>query len=446
MRSGCRASASCASATASTPRASRRRATVCAPRSPAVPCNHPDLWVVGTVGRLQRVKDQVTLARAFVRALAITPGAAARMRLAIVGDGPLRAEIEGILAQARVAHLAWLPGERTDVPAILRGLDCFVLPSRAEGISNTILEAMASGLPVIATRRRRQPRTGRRRGDRRAGAAGGSRGARARDRGVLPRPAARRRARARRTCARGAALQPRRHGPSLRRRFTGNCLRAPASLRSGRPTSCGRARAMCGIVGILDTRGRSAISRDLVARMNESQHHRGPDEGAMHVEPGLGLGHRRLSIIDLATGQQPLFNEDGSVVVVFNGEIYNYHELIAAAHRARPRLPHAERHRSHRSRLGGVGRATASSASAACSPSRSGTANRETLFLARDRLGVKPLFYCAAARTASSLFGSELKSLLVHPGLERSDRPVRGRGVLRARLHPRAADDLSRRR
>jgi sugar transferase (PEP-CTERM/EpsH1 system associated) len=115
------------------------------------PCNHPDLWVVGTVGRLQRVKDQVTLARAFVRALAITPGAAARMRLAIVGDGPLRAEVDGILAQARVAHLAWLPGERTDVPAILRGLDCFVLPSRAEGISNTILEAMASGLPVIAT-------------------------------------------------------------------------------------------------------------------------------------------------------------------------------------------------------------------------------------------------------------------------------------------------------
>jgi len=115
------------------------------------PSNHPDHWVVGTVGRLQRVKDQLTLARAFVRALAIAPGAAARMRLAIVGDGPLRAEVEGILAQARVGHLAWLPGERSDVPAILRGLDCFVLPSRAEGISNTILEAMACGLPVIAT-------------------------------------------------------------------------------------------------------------------------------------------------------------------------------------------------------------------------------------------------------------------------------------------------------
>jgi asparagine synthase (glutamine-hydrolysing) len=56
--------------------------------------------------------------------------------------------------------------------------------------------------------------------------------------------------------------------------------------------------------------------------------HRGPDEGSLHLEPGVGLGHRRLSIIDVATGQQPLFNEDGSVVVVFNGEIYNYQELI----------------------------------------------------------------------------------------------------------------------
>ena len=85
---------------------------------------------------------------------------------------------------------------------------------------------------------------------------------------------------------------------------------------------------MCGIVGLMDLKGRREVSRALLARMNETQHHRGPDAGGLHVEPGVGLGHRRLSIIDVATGQQPLFNEDGSVVVVFNGEIYNFQELI----------------------------------------------------------------------------------------------------------------------
>ena len=85
---------------------------------------------------------------------------------------------------------------------------------------------------------------------------------------------------------------------------------------------------MCGITGLFDTRGGSAINRAVLQRMNDSQLHRGPDEGSLHTEPGLGFGHRRLSIIDIATGQQPLFNEDGSVVVVFNGEIYNYQSLI----------------------------------------------------------------------------------------------------------------------
>ena len=85
---------------------------------------------------------------------------------------------------------------------------------------------------------------------------------------------------------------------------------------------------MCGIAGIVDLKGRREVSRTLLSRMNETQAHRGPDAGGLHLEPGVGLGHRRLSIIDLATGQQPLFNEDGSVVVVFNGEIYNFQALI----------------------------------------------------------------------------------------------------------------------
>jgi sugar transferase (PEP-CTERM/EpsH1 system associated) len=122
------------------------------PAIPGCPFTRPAHWLVGTVGRMQTVKDQPLLARAFVRALELAPALRDRLRLLMVGDGPLRGEARGILEAAGVADLAWLPGERGDVPDILRGLNCFVLPSLAEGISNTILEAMASGLPVIATR------------------------------------------------------------------------------------------------------------------------------------------------------------------------------------------------------------------------------------------------------------------------------------------------------
>jgi glycosyltransferase involved in cell wall biosynthesis len=91
------------------------------------------------------------LAQAFVRAIARNPELKDRMRLVMVGEGPLRASSQAILDGAGLGELAWLPGERDDVPELMRGLDCFVLPSLAEGISNTILEAMATGLPVIAT-------------------------------------------------------------------------------------------------------------------------------------------------------------------------------------------------------------------------------------------------------------------------------------------------------
>jgi sugar transferase (PEP-CTERM/EpsH1 system associated) len=115
------------------------------------PFNTSEHFVVGTVGRMQTVKDQTLLARAFVMALQTAPDLKARLRLVMVGDGPLRAEAQAILDAAGVAHLAWLPGARDDVAAVMQGFSCFVLPSLAEGISNTILEAMASGLPVIAT-------------------------------------------------------------------------------------------------------------------------------------------------------------------------------------------------------------------------------------------------------------------------------------------------------
>jgi len=117
---------------------------------------HPDFsgpghFVIGTVGRMQEVKDQVTLARAFVRLMQALPGAEQRLRLIMVGDGPLRERVRALLAEAGVDQFAWLPGRRDDVARIMRSFDLFVLPSLAEGISNTILEAMATGLPVLAT-------------------------------------------------------------------------------------------------------------------------------------------------------------------------------------------------------------------------------------------------------------------------------------------------------
>jgi len=108
-------------------------------------------WVFGTVGRMQTVKNQVALVDAFLHLIERDPALRERLRLVLVGDGPLREACAARLQAAGAQDLAWLPGDRTDVAAIMRSLDCFVLPSLAEGISNTILEAMASGLSVIAT-------------------------------------------------------------------------------------------------------------------------------------------------------------------------------------------------------------------------------------------------------------------------------------------------------
>ncbi|MFZ3287891.1 MAG: XrtA/PEP-CTERM system amidotransferase [Telluria sp.] len=174
---------------------------------------------------------------------------------------------------------------------------------------------------------------------------------------------------------------------------------------------------MCGIVGIVDLSGTGEVDRALLARMNRSQAHRGPDGGALHVAPGLGLGHRRLSVIDVAGGRQPLFNEDGSVVVVYNGEIYNFSELAAelesCGHRFRTQcdtevIVHAWEQWGAR-----------------CVERMRGMfafglwdANSQTLFLARDRLGVKPLYY-AHLPNGQCAFASELKALMLHPDLAR---------------------------
>jgi asparagine synthase (glutamine-hydrolysing) len=179
---------------------------------------------------------------------------------------------------------------------------------------------------------------------------------------------------------------------------------------------------MCGITGLFDTRGRRDVDEVILRRMNDSQVHRGPDEGDVHIEPGLGLGHRRLSIIDVSSGQQPLYNEDRTVCVVFNGEIYNYQELI-------PELL-ALGHVFHtRSDTEVIVHAWESWGDRCVERFRGMFAfvlwdrNRETLFMARDRLGVKPLYY-AHLPDGTLLFGSELKSILAHGGLRREIDPL----------------------
>lgn len=122
------------------------------PRLPHAMFDQPDTIVIGTIGRMEPVKDPLNLARAFVRCARSMPDLRERLRLVMVGDGSLRTQVEATLAAAGLSGQAWLPGARGGIDEILRGLDIFVLPSLSEGISNTILEAMASGLPIVATR------------------------------------------------------------------------------------------------------------------------------------------------------------------------------------------------------------------------------------------------------------------------------------------------------
>ncbi len=109
-------------------------------------------FMIGTVGRLWPVKDQANLLKAFARLLAMVEGDKDWLRLVLVGDGPERANIEALGAELGITSQLWISGWRDDVPQLLRGFDVFALPSQAEGTPLTILEAMAAGLPVVATR------------------------------------------------------------------------------------------------------------------------------------------------------------------------------------------------------------------------------------------------------------------------------------------------------
>lgn len=178
---------------------------------------------------------------------------------------------------------------------------------------------------------------------------------------------------------------------------------------------------MCGIAGIFDLNARRGVDRETLYRMTRSLDHRGPDGEGYHCEPGVGLGHRRLAIIDLEGGKQPLFNEDDSVAVTYNGEIYNFQylqkDLMARGHRFRTRcdtevIVHAweEWGEACVDRFHGMFAFAIFDRTQQC------------LFLARDRLGIKPLYYNVTC-DGFLLFGSELKAILEHPSARRELDP-----------------------
>jgi asparagine synthase (glutamine-hydrolysing) len=174
---------------------------------------------------------------------------------------------------------------------------------------------------------------------------------------------------------------------------------------------------MCGIAGIFDFRGRGDVDRRLLRRMTAVLDHRGPDGDGFYRAAGIGLGHRRLAIVDLAGGEQPLFNEDRTICVTFNGEIFNFQplmaELTALGHVFRTRcdtevIVHAWEEWGERC----LDRFNGQFAFALWDE------RRETLFLARDRLGEKPLYY-SLLNDGRLLFASELKSILCDPAVAR---------------------------
>ncbi len=174
---------------------------------------------------------------------------------------------------------------------------------------------------------------------------------------------------------------------------------------------------MCGIAGIVDTVGQRPIDSALLRRMTDRIAHRGPDGSGFHIAPGVGFGHRRLAIIDVAGGQQPLSNEDGTVWITFNGEIYNYQELVVELERKGHRFrTHSDTevivHAWEEWGEASVNRLQGMFAFAIWDE------NRKTLFLARDRFGKKPLYYTMLA-DGRLLFASEMKALLVCPEVPR---------------------------
>ena len=177
---------------------------------------------------------------------------------------------------------------------------------------------------------------------------------------------------------------------------------------------------MCGICGKLAFDNQATISPSLVKAMADTIRHRGPDDEGYYVSGPVGLGFRRLSIIDLKSGHQPLSNEDGSIWIVFNGEIYNYQDLRAFL----LEKGHVFKTRTDTEVIVHL----YEEFGPACLEKLRGMfsfavwdQNAKTLFLARDRVGIKPLYYHLT--DASLVFASEIKAILADPSVERQVAP-----------------------
>ena len=171
---------------------------------------------------------------------------------------------------------------------------------------------------------------------------------------------------------------------------------------------------MCGIVGVLDWSGEHPPDIDLLKRMLGIIRHRGPDEFGLYVDRHAGIGCARLSIVDLTTGQQPIANEDRSLWIVFNGEVYNHPELRAELERAGHRFST----RSDTEVILHLYEDTGPD----CLQRLNGQfaiaiwdTRKKELFLARDRLGIRPLYYTLLPHAQGVVFGSEIKALLLDP-------------------------------
>lgn len=184
---------------------------------------------------------------------------------------------------------------------------------------------------------------------------------------------------------------------------------------------------MCGITGILNPAGDEPVERRLLQQMTDALAHRGPDASGLLLRGSAGLGHRRLSIIDLATGEQPMGNEDGSVSVAFNGEIFNYaelrRELVARGHVFRTDSDTEVIVHQYEEDGADCVRHFRGMFAFAIWDER-----RQELLLARDRFGIKPLF--VAEQAGRVAFASEIKALLLLPWVDRSWNPSALRNYL----------------